>query len=152
VGGLDGINSQYIVWRRNKMTKITEKHIGWLFHFKDDPKYILKLEKLSGTTHGWVNNVKTGKKGTIFLDHLEFIELKPVNENCLFKEVLVSDDKENWESMILIGKSTYADPEIDHNCWYVAQENYKTEFGYDSTEEYDYAKRCPDVIYGDENE
>lgn len=74
-----------------------------------------------------------------------------VNEKCFFKECLVSNNKKNWYRRILVGKYSQGGPyyglfgPLDHysDC---------TAFGYMHVAEYDFAKRCSDVVYGDEDE
>lgn len=75
--------------------------------------------------------------------------LKPVNEKCLFKKILVKDNKDTiWKLRTLIGKNT------DSNFYpfypfFVLEEGDNLEFGYE-VDVYSLGKRCPGVIYGDE--
>ena len=78
--------------------------------------------------------------------------MKPVNQNCCSKKILVRTLKNEWGERILVGCSTAN----DNNVYWCVCVGYEEEF-IENTESvkiigWDESKRCSDVIYGDEDE
>ena len=81
-----------------------------------------------------------------FIRPIQQKPLKPVDENCLFKPVLVYHAEE-WVKMVFVGKG---------GCWMYCLVKEALDFGWKSDGANGFkpsdVKRCPDVKYGDESE
>lgn len=106
-----------------------------------DPEYVKYLAKNSKVKGGAIQPPE---------------ELKPVNEECLLKPIYAKFNKEDdWERVIFTGTSLMGDTDPDNYDAYTGliKLNKRTtdDYGY-YFEYFKYAKRCTDVIYGDEDE
>lgn len=90
--------------------------------------------------------------------------MKPVNKNCIGKEILARHEildepvKEIWKKYVLVGIESYICEKFItyYALSYEPIDNYHKLIGKRSISFVNvnnkYFKRCPDVIYGDENE
>ena len=99
----------------------------------------------------------SGEEGHIFMRPIPEKKLKPVNKNCLYKKIQVKYSTiGSFVDRILVGYGA------ECKVYYVGRHTLATSleerqefdgsYGFDDISEYIHAKRCEDVIYGDEDD